>query len=395
MLATYEQDSALIDRIIIMNAGLSGDRKLIRRAGIVDMLGGVANTIKNLVAELVRKEGVIGALSTYLINGALFRIFPLNIISYAATAFGYSPGKMFSWAFNEVKNIIQNKGNFTEDDAKRISEQAAQQLSVSASLEPLHQLNKEGKLSYILQGRGFDEHSESQFVKNGKGLFSKTFGLLNIFKYFGKGKTTFALLGGFFKWGLWAVLMGLAAIEGPKLVANMFGANFGKEPGSETSQSGSGGTGGTGGGPEVIGVPSFVTNMFGSGEGSRSSQQRQRSIQFPKYDHDLTASGAGEKYFINGPNNQWWIKVPGGDIRNVMVQWATKIYPELKGHEAEIRKSKTFDKTAYALARGYDASRMRGWLKVPPSNLHTWRDIVDTFVAEAAMRIKKSKEGKK
>lgn len=389
MLSTYEQDSALIDRIIVIDAGLSGDLRLIRRAGIVDMLGGLANTIQNIVAERVRNEGVAGALITYMGTSALWGIHPLlGVVSMVANAFGYSPGAMFKWAYDEVMRLIQQKGEFTEDDAKRIAEQASTKLEVEASLEPLHQLNKEGKLAFVLQGRGFED--KSGLIKDAapKGLLS-ALGMLNIFKYFGKGKTSFALLGGFFKWSLWAVLMGLTLIEGPKLVANLFGADHGKSPTGESVPAG-----GTGGGPEIIGVPTFLTNMLGKGRQTGQATPQATVLNFPKYDHDLVPSGAGEKYFINGPNNQWWVKVPGGDIKNAMVQWAVKIYPELRGHEAEIKKSETFDRTAYALASNYDESRMRDWLKIPPSNLHTWRDIVDTFAAEAVMRIK-SKEGKK
>jgi len=395
MLATYEQDSALIDRLIIIDAGLSGNPKLIRRAGIVDMLGGLATTIQNIVAERVRSEGVAGALVTYMGTSALWGIHPmLGVVSMVANAFGYSPGAMFKWAYDEVSKHIKQKGEFTENDAKRIAEQASTKLAVTASLEPLHQLNKEGKISYVLQGRGFEDKSGlEKYAKKGLfGSMGSAVGMLNIFKYFGKGKTSFALLGGIFKWALWAVLMGLTLIEGPKLVANLFGAGYGKSSPSSSEESGSAAqTGGQK--PELVGVPTFLTNMLGS-EKSGPAQSSQQSIQFSKQNHNMIASGAGEKYFINGPNNQWWIKIPGGDIRNAMVQWATKIYPELRGYETEIRKSRTFDRTAYALARGYDESRMRGWLKVPPSNLHTWRDIVDTFAGEAAMRIKKLKSQK-
>jgi hypothetical protein len=359
------------------------------------MLGGLASTIQNIVAERVRSEGVAGALITYMGTSALWGISPiLGAVSMAANYFGYSPGAMFKWAYDEVIKLIKDKGEFTPDDAKRIAEQASTKLEAAASLDALHQLNKEGKLSYILQGRGFKDKSgiKKHSVKGRSTGIAGALGMFNIFSYFGSGKTTFSLLGGFFKWALWAVLMGLTLIEGPKLVANLFGANYGKDPSAEApTQTGGGGGPGS---PELVGVPTFLTNMLGGGKSSPSVQQTGQTLQFPKYDHDLEPSGEGENYFINGPNNQWWIKVPGGDIRSAMVQWATKIYPKLAGHESEIRRSKSFDRTAYTLAMGYDESRMRGWLKVPPSNLHTWRDIVDTFAAEAAMRIK-GKEGEK
>jgi hypothetical protein len=388
MTSTYEQDSALIDKILIINAGISGDQKVIKQAGIVDMLGGLASTIQNLVAQRVEKEGVAGALVTYLGTSALWRINPLlGVVAWAANAFGFSLGSIFKSAYDAAIGTIQQNGKFDESDAKRIAEDAVGQISTEASLDAIRDLEKQDMLTSVMQGHGL-EKSAAPKMKGMRGAF----GLFNIFKYFGKGKTSFTLIAGFVKWFIWAALMGLTLIEGPKLVANLFGAGYGGEkevPSEETTVDSKG--------PEMTGIPTAFTSFFGSGREPATTPKKPKGISFPKIPHNLITSGKGQKYFLNTLQNQWWIKVPNGDIRNAMLNWAMVIYPELSGYENEIRRSKSFDRTAYSLARGYDQNKSKDWLKVPLSNLHTWKDIVDTFAGEAAKRVEitKSKEAKK
>ena len=347
---TFEQDSALIDRIVIINAGLSKDPAIIRKAGLVDMLGGAFETIKKSVSEKVKEDGVDGTLVHYLINGALWRVNKfLMVIPIIMEAFGIDAGKIYNLIKDKLKGT---DGQITDADAKRIAEEVGGGISATASLDYLHQLSKEGNLSTAM--------AENELTKEA-GLFGP---LASIFTRVGRGKRGKSLIGGIIKWAVYALLSGFAITEASSLAKSTVVDD------EEETSSGAG------------------QGAVGAGQGAVAPRQ-QAKVNIPISKTNLKSSGQGESYFLNTPQNQWWINAP--DIKGTLLYWAKKVYPELVGHDNEIRMSKSFDNIAYILSSGRHPTSSN-YLKVPPSNLHTWKDIVDVFAGEAEARVMQKKQ---
>lgn len=347
MYENFQQDSQLIDTILIIEAGLLRDEKLIKQAGVVDFLGGTAETIKNIVQRRVSEEGIVGAIITYFGTGYIWKKLPLaGIILSIADWLGISLGKVFNYVKDSVISVFKSKGKLTEGDARQIAEQSVSSISATASMDFLHKLHKEGKISTMLN------KDNKETIKIASGFFGKI--ISNAFGILGKGKSALKLFAGFLKYFIMAILGGFAALES---------------------------------GSVISGVVSGDKAEFDPNDPQSNSKLHQAKINFNTPSHNLKPSGKGEQYFINSGENQWWIMLQGRDIKRTMLNWAKAIYPELVGHDAEIINSKSFDRTAYILNKNYDPSYSGKWLMVPQSNLNKWRDIVDTFAGEAASKI--------
>lgn len=352
----YEADCQLIDKMVVIHAGFTQDPEIIKQASIADTLGGVAQRIYKAVQDRIARDGVVATLATYLSPMVLGRIWsPLYILVPVASWFGFDIGSVFKTVIDLVKGIISSTGNFTESDAASIADQVTSNLTAAASLEPLRQLEKKGQIADAMQGKLIKSGSIKKEAIN-------FLGLGNIFRSFGRSRVSKILFGGFLRWFIMAVLMGLALFDGPKVLG--FG---GSTSSGET-------TGFFGTAPQT-----------GSGESS-TYQVSQYNIP-STVSHSLKPSGHGEQYHANTDRTLWVVNM-SGDIANTLWLWAKSIYPELASHKQEVFASRSFNRMVSVIS-GVNQRIGTEYFQMPPnSGLHTWKDVVDTFAGEVAASIK-------
>jgi hypothetical protein len=359
---TYQQDCALIDKLLIINAGLSGDPQLIKEAGIVDSLGGIATKLTNEIKERVQEEGIMGTLVSYLALPTLMAVCkPIGILFWLLQLFSDTTmGGVLNKAQSLLKNTLDQNGTVTKEDATRISNEATQGLNTTASLDLLRQLEKQGQLSkFAWPGR-------SRY-RSSSGILDKANPLSAI-----KGKRgTFGIMLGILKWFIITVIMGFVGVEGTQWAKEKFtGKNQPAESETESDEMV----------PQIIGVPQALTNALYT-KPQTSQQASVPTVTFPQTTHDLAPSGQGESYFINSNANQWWANIPNGNVTKALLYWAKTIYPELAGKEADIINTKSFINTASTIKANYKPET-KDWIRIPPSNVHSWRNIVDSFAGD-------------
>lgn len=375
----FERDSQLIDKLIVINAGLSGDRDLIKQAGIVDSLGGMAESIKQAVADRVKQEGTIGAAATYLVPFLLSG--PLRWITLIAYwFFDVSVGSLLKKAFDAAQGTIDEKGDFTEADASKVAEDVTAPVVKAASLEPLYELEKKGLLVAAMEGKLINTAQRSRYRRS-PGIWGR---IKNIFRSLGRGKSKI-LAGGFIRWFIKAALLGVAAIEGPRLLGIKDDPNAAEAPAQAPAQQQG----------EVLnmpGVPKWLMGLLPGGRMPSQTRPARPSYNLPpKIPHKLklNTGNRGTEYHVNRTPTMWFVRL-SGNVARTLLAWAVTIYPELRGHEAQIRSSKSFNTMVSRLGTKYSADTP-GYLQIlPDSGLHTWKDIVDHFAGEVAQKIKKA-----
>jgi len=373
----FELDSQLIDKLIVVSAGLSGDKELIKQAGIVETLGGIATALKEAVGKRIKEEGTLGAAATYLVPFLLSG--PLRWIALLAYwFFDISIGSLINKAFDLAKGVLQETGTFTDADATRVAGEVTAPIVSGASLQPLYELEKNGSLVSAMEGKLVKNAQPSRYRTN-TSIWGR---LKNIFSSLGRGKSKI-LGGGLIRWFLSALLMGLSgilAIEGPSMVSQLIG---GKAPGQPSAPEAEGDSGSGGG---------FWGGLLGSGKPQQQRQPARPSYNLPpKIPHQLRPSGRGTQYHINKGDTRWFVRLLNGNIRKTVLSWAVTIYPELMPYVKDILNSQSFNTMVSKLGATYDPVHSSDYLQVlPDSGLHTWQDIVDHFAGEVAKKIKKA-----
>jgi hypothetical protein len=359
----YQADCQIINKLMVINAGLSQNPEVIKQAGISDELGGAAQRLQQAVSDRIEKDGVLAALLTYMSPVWLSKIWwPLGILPLIAGPLGIDVGGFLNSIIEQVKSIISSTGDFTQDDASRIADQSTSSLIKGASLDYLRELEKQGELVNSMQGKNITFTKEAQF-----GRRRSSNPLRNIINQLsgrpGGVGTVKKLFGGLLRWFIMPILLGIAAFEGPKV---LFGDS--SEPAKQEAK------------PEgeisFPGIPQFLTNM---------SVPKPPAAQAPRYDlpqpvaHNLKSSGKGNQYHINS-SGTIWLMDNLGSVENTLVKWAINIYPELAGHEQDILNNASFNKIASIIYQ-VNPQGISQFFKMPPdSGLHTMKDIVDRFV---------------
>src|SRR5271157_2407876 len=106
---SFESDCKLLDKFIIINAGLSKDPAIIKQASIVSELQGIAGSIISDVKERYQKEGWMVVLD-YLAPTIFARFVPLPafVISLLMGGFGINMGDILHKASELVKGHFSN-----------------------------------------------------------------------------------------------------------------------------------------------------------------------------------------------------------------------------------------------------------------------------------------------
>lgn len=357
---SFKKDSELLDKILVLRAGVSRDPEIIKSAGIADTLGGMAESLTAQVKESIQERGIAESIFQYLTEATLMAVFrPLGItVALLRLFFDIDVGDILSKASQLLNSKLNTQGYITEEDAADISRQATSSIAATASLDILREMEKSGEMLSIMKQ-----------AWPGKSRYSSKPGILdwaNIFSIL-RGKRGFFGIGrGLIAWFISAVVLGFVGVEGTELLKNkLTGPKTEEEPKEEKSE------------VEMIGVPQALVNFYTK----KTEPQQAPAASFPKTTHDFKPSGKGETYFINTPQNQWWADIPNGDVERALVYWAKTIYPEIIGKEKDLINLPAFRQTANLIKAGYNPNT-KDWVKIPPSNVHTWKDIVDSFVGD-------------
>jgi hypothetical protein len=329
MYTDFEKDSELLDRLIIISAGITQDKELIKQAGIVDSLGGMAKSVHTSVKEKISRDGILATLMAYLSPSFFGLIWgPFKYIIPVASFAGLDISGIFSKVIDSVKSVISNTGDFTKNDASRIADESTRSLSSQASLSILHELNNNGKIVSL---------AKSGFGKSKSSIIGKVLGH------------------GLLRWFIMAVLIGVASIEGPKLI---------KE--------------------KALGIKD---EPFIPGEPVSTKQTKQYDLP-DIIETNLKPSGKGTQYHVNSGNTFWIIDM-NGSIPNTLWLWAKNIYPEISKYENEVKNSESFNRMVSIISDASKDIGGRNFFKMPvDSELHTWKDVVDRFIGETASKIK-------
>ena len=85
---------------------------------------------------------------------------------------------------------------------------------------------------------------------------------------------------------------------------------------------------------------------------------------------------------LNNKYNRWIVQAPSANIGVSVTQWATDVYPALKGHEAEIEATRGYKEVVQRI-KNFNKGVASG-LTFIPRNFTSRKELVDTFIDEVA-----------
>jgi hypothetical protein len=109
----------------------------------------------------------------------------------------------------------------------------------------------------------------------------------------------------------------------------------------------------------------------------------QLSIQAP---HKFKSSGDGEQYHQNSSDTIWIIPLVNNNLEDTLLNWCYNVYPETQNYDSEITESNGFKKTKSSLQKYVEKNHL-----IVPTNFHSRKEIVDTFVSDVESKINESK----
>lgn len=353
----YLADSLLIDKLAIINIGLS------KNAGITDMVASLGQSVVNEFKEQVEAAGggamgVVAALGEFFIMGWL--PWPLKLVFSALNSLGFNVGSVLKSIWQELEPKIKSGQQLSHDEVKTITQNAVnaeggEPSDSSESNDMLYALRKiesSGMLVRVAR--------RSDFSSIGNAI-------ADVFKTHGP-KTGKWLSGGFLFYIIKTLLIGAGLLTAGSAVAKHLGIGDKKEQSS--------------------GIAAYP----GEEKPSSKVDESQYSVKPlpwipPAVSHPLTSTGNGQTYFTNDGINKTWSVPLKGDLKSTMILWAGYVYKELEGQGELLNSTPAFNIMVFNLNNYID----RSYLLVPP-NFHSLKEIVDTFAGQAARKLGKPKE---
>lgn len=326
---------------------------------ISGILGGVESAIKRHVLSQVDRDKPIESVINLLAPAALFRLHPLLAgFQMAAQSFGISLVDIFNTVADQVKSILQQKGAVPKEDITNLGQSM---LVTAASKDPLIDLKrmyKSGKLEKIAQRR---QPTGGYFLNPPKG----TSALERVFGFLGKRKGQ-NLLVGISIWLIKTILAsaGLLLIGGVATDVARDVIGYGKSNEYQKPPN-----------DELVYVNAPNSQK-------PTAVKRPPPAQVPSTQpSQLRPSGAGTQFHKNDQNSIWVI--PAQNVERMLINWATEIYPQLRGKENTIKQTQSFNKMANLL-RQYISDA--GYLVMPP-DFHRRIDVVNTFARDVESKL--------
>jgi hypothetical protein len=381
ILQQQEEINILLDKLILMDIVRSDTEeklKLMKSAGLIDQVkAGAASVIEDVktgIKERVEKEGVVGAIATYLTFAYLSKFTLLGLVVFPILeSFGISPGSIIASVQKSLTDKVK-EGNVTPEAATSTIEAAVPAGTVAASyvmLQILKKAEQEGELFKVAGrfGRGKPKiRSRSRHTSTHTTPHTKT--------------PRRGLVGG-------AVAVGGAALVGLKDVIFGTATGQGKKRGFALSVL-----------MWAIKLVVFAI-LFEAGKSvvgkayeavvpaAKDVVQKSISDLPTKAEHNLTPK-AGTQYHINNEKTYWIVPLISNNIEKTLLFWAQEIYPELKPYLNDIAKSSEFLKTINVLKTNYDQYTSPAWLELP-REVHTRQELADRFIHAGVAKLSQSK----
>jgi hypothetical protein len=352
ILKQQEEINDLLEKLILIDIATShSDDKIemIKNAGVVDWVKdqavSIMSGIKNEIIDTVKKEGIIGALATYL-SAFYLRKHPLILIALGVLkSFGIDAGSLLNSMFSSLKEYwTSSGGNPNPEKAKEIINNSMPAGIVQASqetFEELKKLEKQGELHTL-------------FITKEAGILDSIFGV------FKKGKLGKSLSGSIFLWIIGFIVFTIF-FEGARVIGK----------GVTTS---------------VTGTPSETKP-----ESQSSSTQTSTTDQsdLPSATTHSLKPRTGTQYHINNKNTSWFVPLISNSIEKTMLVWVKEIYPELKPFVGDISRSSEFSTIVEILKKNYNQDHP-DWLLLP-IGIHTRKDLVDRFIGAGLEKLQQEK----
>ncbi len=366
----YIADSHLIDNLVSLQFGLQ------KQAGVSDILGGVGSEIKSFVQEHVSEDkpgGVIGSLLNIMAPAVIFRIHPIMGILYLiATAFGFDLQSTLGKIIDTIKPKLESGEAVTTAEVNAIGASLAGGITAESSDDLLGYLHKldlnkfAGPSSYSQQdimsklfggtGQASGVKVPWLFADKNAGPLQRIFG--NLFASGGKN-TARRLLVGFMVWIVKTILAGAGLLAVTGFVANKLRPNAESTPTTNSEPKSESITTGI---PSTLPAEQIVPNLLND---------------------LLNFTGAGQKIVRKSPSALWVVPL-SGSIENTLLNWVNEMYPNMSEYEDIIMSTPSFQSMIDKLN---DPAKVGANSLVIPQEFQTRKDIVDTFIRDAAKKV--------
>ncbi len=349
----YLADSLLIDKLAIINIGLS------KNAGLTDMVSSLGQSVLNEFKDQVEAggggfAGVLAALGEFFIMG--FFPLPLKLLFGVLNSFGFNVGSVLKSIWTELEPKIKSGQQLSHDEVKTITQNA-----VRAEGGAPEDSSENNDMLYALR----KIESDGMLVRTARRNDFSSIGdaIANAFKTKGP-KTGKWLSGGFLFYIIKTILIGAGFLTAGSAITKYLGVGDKKEQ---------------------SGAAAYTSE-------AKPSSQTEYSVKPlpwvpPVVPNSLTETGSGQTHFTNDGISKTWSVPLKGDLRNTMILWAGYVYKELEGQGELLNSIPAFNIMVSNLSNYID----RSYLLVPP-NFHSLKEIVDTFAGQAARKLGKSKE---
>jgi outer membrane lipoprotein-sorting protein len=348
----YIADTLLVDQIFSYELGIK------KQADASAMLGGISNFIKSWVSENVDTTSpttVLTSVGKMMVPAVLFRIHPvLGVLYNISKAFGFDIGDIISSLWSNISPKLEQGQSISPDEINDmgkgmlVSDVGPVEASNDLFLTLRKQAQKIPNMPFLIPEKG------SSFLERIFGGLSKA-----------KGKW---LLGAFAIWIVKTVLAGAGLL----MVTDAL-----KQKAAPVIQENI---------PNPFNSIKTDSNQHGqtiTTELVTKNPPAQLSIQAP---HKFKSSGDGEQYHQNSSDTIWIIPLVNNNLEDTLLNWCYNVYPETQNYDSEITESNGFKKTKSSLQKYVEKNHL-----IVPTNFHSRKEIVDTFVSDVESKINESK----
>ena len=344
----------LLDTIIIEKMSDPSYAYFTKEAALYDELGlgNVASAIKNFFKEQSFLDIVV--------TGTLFKVHPLfSLLYFVAKKVGFDIDSVVSNIVSKIKPKIEGGQQISADEVNSIGKSVVGQLAgadlgAEASdnmLQHLYNLEQDGffkKEAYYRRSKLPD----IKFFGSAKGSrWASVFG--NLFSLPSRGKLVW-LIGGIIIWTIKTALLGAGLLGGSAIASKLL-------PGSDKSEK----------------------HTHEKTERPASTHVEESSLNFNKPINGLIPSGWGQTFFPNDSTNLWVVPVINDSIKNTLLTWTVKVYPELSSKEYLIKSLNSFNNVVSQMNTNYKPGQDTLTIpeKIDNMNVNSIKNIVDIFVS--------------
>lgn len=340
----------LIDSIVAEAAFYDPLFKSAEGGALSSLVGIVTDYVSSKIDPNNRAESVLSLLvpATFAALGGPFRILGF-VMQIAESVFGISIGKIIMSIASEVKGLISGGGKVSSDQVNNIAQQAvlnngggeATENEYNSYLRTNQSLTLSDALMFKKAADTYNNSLEKTAKMPGAGFatFLKS-----------KNKSTSLLV------ALISIVVRTILWAGGFMLAE---DGFNK----------------------LVGRP----NSF---DGTSDKRDPAKTVS----DNGMSAGVSHQKVFVVNPNyheenlnnkyNRWVISGQIDSIDDVILGWALEVYPDLKGHENQVRNASNFQ-TLVNLIHTYNSNNNTGAIFIPPA-FKSKKQLVDKFIDEVA-----------